>query len=220
MSNCVHSRAHPPTLVHARLLDIRWTPTATILLNLTLAPSTVIGPAVRGPGHWGGRTSRWFDARDPTPCSSCSLFPNHSGNAQGVRHKQALHFSTVNHMRVRWLKALAQFSPQYQRTRHKEGVFQIIGPTKRGVEKGVADGIVAAIRQPRAQWIGPKPPKAQARRCGAHPEGLARPPSRALPRHEAARAHRGAVVATAGLPALTLPESDVYHRDERAAARR
>jgi len=26
LSNFVHSRAHPPTLVHARLLDIRWTP--------------------------------------------------------------------------------------------------------------------------------------------------------------------------------------------------
>jgi hypothetical protein len=62
-------------------------------------------------------------------------------------------------MRVRWLKALAQFSPQYQLTSHKEGVFPIIGPAKRGIEKGVADGIVAAIRQPRAQWIGPKPPR-------------------------------------------------------------
>jgi hypothetical protein len=62
-------------------------------------------------------------------------------------------------MRVRWLKALAQFSPQYQLASHKEGVFQIIGPTKRGIEKGVADGIVAAIRRPRAQGIGPKPPR-------------------------------------------------------------
>src|SRR5258706_15641774 len=39
-----------------------------------------------------------------------------------------------------------RMAPQYQRTRHKEGVFQIIGPTKRSIEKGVADGIVAAIR--------------------------------------------------------------------------
>ena len=53
-------------------------------------------------------------------------------------------------MRVRWLKALAEFSPQYQLASHKEGVFQIIGPTKRGIEKGVADGIVAANRRPRA----------------------------------------------------------------------
>ena len=30
MSNCVHSRAHPLTLVHARLLDIRWTPYAEL----------------------------------------------------------------------------------------------------------------------------------------------------------------------------------------------
>jgi len=62
-------------------------------------------------------------------------------------------------MRVRWLKALAQFSPQYQLTSPKEGVFPIIGPAKRGIEKSVADGIVAAIRQPRSQWIGPKPPR-------------------------------------------------------------
>ena len=27
------SHAHPPTLVHARLLDIRWTPTAKSMLN-------------------------------------------------------------------------------------------------------------------------------------------------------------------------------------------
>ncbi len=45
------------------------------------------------------------------------------------------------------------------RLHEEEGVFQIIGPTKRGIEKGVADGIVAAIRRPRAQGIGPKPPR-------------------------------------------------------------
>jgi hypothetical protein len=28
MSNCVYSRAHPSTLVHSRLLDIRWRPSA------------------------------------------------------------------------------------------------------------------------------------------------------------------------------------------------
>jgi hypothetical protein len=33
MSNCVHSRAHPPTLVHARLLDICWTPIVTVVLT-------------------------------------------------------------------------------------------------------------------------------------------------------------------------------------------
>src|SRR6476646_1069409 len=56
-----------------------------------------------------------------------------------MRHQQGLHFSTASHLRVRWLKAFAQFSPQYQRTRHKEGVFQIIGPTERSIEKGVAE---------------------------------------------------------------------------------
>jgi hypothetical protein len=101
-----------------------------------------------------------------------------------VRHKQALHFSTVNHA-----GAVAQ-SP---------GVFQIIGPTKRGVEKGVADGIVAAIRQPRAQWIGPKPPR--------------------LKRGDAVRILKGSLAHHVGLEVLlsllegsqrvTLPESDV-----------
>jgi hypothetical protein len=43
-------------------------------------------------------------------------------------------------------QSLAQFSPQYQRTHHKEGVFQIFGPTKRSIEKGVAERIVAGIR--------------------------------------------------------------------------
>ena len=84
-----------------------------------------------GPVHcWWGRHDKWFDARDPMLCCSCSLFLNHSGDAQGVRHQQGLHFSTASHLRVRWLKPLVQFSPQYQRTRHKEGVFQIIGPTE------------------------------------------------------------------------------------------
>ena len=72
-------------------------------------------------------------------CCSCSLFLNHSGDAQGVRHQQGLHFSTASHLRVRWFKPLVQFSPQYQRTRHKEGVFQIIGSTECSIEKGVAE---------------------------------------------------------------------------------
>jgi hypothetical protein len=63
-----------------------------------------------------------------------------------VRRKQPLHFSTASHLRVRWLKALAQFSPQYQRTHHKEGIFQIFGPTKRSIEKGVVERIVAGVR--------------------------------------------------------------------------
>ena len=102
-------------------------------------------------------------------------------------------------MRVRWLKALAQFSPQYQLTSHKEGVFPIIGPAKRGIEKGVADRIVAAIRQPRAQWIGPKPPR--------------------LKRGDAVRILKGSLAHHVGLEVLlsllegsqrvTLPESDV-----------
>ena len=86
----------------------------------------------------------------------------------------------------------------YQRP-YKEGVFQIIGPTKRGIEKGVADGIVAAIRQPRAQWIGPKPPR--------------------LKRGDAVRILKGSLAHHVGLEVLlsllegsqrvTLPESDV-----------
>src|SRR6476469_3031919 len=73
-----------------------------------------------------------------TLCCSCSLFLNQSGDAQGVRHQQGLHVSTASHLRVRWFKTLAQFSPQYQRTRHKEGVFQSIRATERSIEKGVA----------------------------------------------------------------------------------
>ena len=93
---------------------------------------------------WGG-TGKWIVRSDAL--SSCSLFLNHSGDAQEMRHQQGLHFSTASHLRVRWLKTLAQFSPQYQRTRHKEGVFQIIGPTERSIEKGVAEiGPLGRIR--------------------------------------------------------------------------
>ena len=59
----------------------------------------------------GGGTGRRFNARDPTLCCSCSLFLNHSGDAQGVRHQQRLHVSTASHLRVRWFKTLAQLSP-------------------------------------------------------------------------------------------------------------
>ena len=125
-----------------------------------------------------------------------ALFPNRSGNAQGVRHKQALHFSTVSHLRVRWLKALAQFSPQYQRTRHKEGVFQIIGPTKRSIAKGVADGIVAAIRSHERNGLVelPKPPRLKRGDAVRILKGPFAHHVGALRRHEAARAHRGGVV--------------------------
>src|SRR5262249_43244479 len=50
-----------------------------------------------------------------------------------------LYFSTARHLRVRWFKALSQFSPRNQRTRDKECVFQIIGPAKRSIEKGIAE---------------------------------------------------------------------------------
>ena len=56
-----------------------------------------------------------------------------------MRHQQGLHFSTTSHLRVRWLKALAQFSPKHQRTRDKKGVFQIIGSAQRSIEKGIAE---------------------------------------------------------------------------------
>jgi hypothetical protein len=45
----------------------------------------------------------------------------------------------------------------------REGVFQIIGPTKRSIEKGVADGIVTAIRSRERNGLveSPKPPRLQ-----------------------------------------------------------
>jgi hypothetical protein len=49
-------------------------------------------------------------------------------------------------------------APQYQRTRHKEGVFQMIGLTKRS---RLADGVVAAIRNRERNGLVelPKPPR-------------------------------------------------------------
>jgi hypothetical protein len=58
---------------------------------------------------------------------------------EGAWHEQGLYFSTARHLPVRWLKALAQFSPQHQRTPNKEGIFQIIGPAERSIEKGIAE---------------------------------------------------------------------------------
>ena len=70
---------------------------------------------------------------------TCSLFLNRSRDARGACHEQGLHFFTARHLRVRWLKALAQFSPRHQLTRHKEGVFQIVGPAESGIEKGITE---------------------------------------------------------------------------------
>jgi hypothetical protein len=113
-------------------------------------------------------------------------------------------------MRVRWLKALAQFSPQYQLTSHKEGVFQIIGPTKRSIEKGVADGIVAAIGSRERNGL-PKPPRLKR---GDAVHILKGPFAPHVGRHEVARAppsgyatgerRRGGVVMSVRLPMTTL----------------
>jgi hypothetical protein len=50
-----------------------------------------------------GRVSR-------SSAAPCSLFLNDSGDARGACHEQGLHFSTARHLRVRWLKAVTQFS--------------------------------------------------------------------------------------------------------------
>ena len=42
-------------------------------------------------------------------------------------HEQRLHVSASRHLRVRWLKPLAQFAFGNQRAREKEGLFQIAG---------------------------------------------------------------------------------------------
>ena len=68
-----------------------------------------------------------------------SLFLNHSRDAWGACHEQGLYFSTARHLRVRRLKALAQFSPQHQRTRPNEGVFQIISAAQRRIKKCIAE---------------------------------------------------------------------------------
>jgi hypothetical protein len=67
-------------------------------------------------GALGTEPSVWCECLFVNPVSDIAvfgsrLFLNHSGDARGVRHQQGLHFSTASHLRVRWLKALAQFSP-------------------------------------------------------------------------------------------------------------
>ena len=128
-----------------------------------------------------------------------------------MRHKQALHFSTVGHLWVRWLKALAQFSPQYQRTRHKEGVFRIIGPTKRSIERGAADGIVAAIRSRERNGLVelPKPPRLQR---GDAVRILKGPFAHHVGLYHGMKPHERIEVLLSllgGSQRVTLPESDV-----------
>ena len=96
-----------------------------------------------------------------------SLFPNHSGNAQGVRHKQALHFPP-SAMRVRWLKPSRNSRLNISERAVRKASFRLLARRSAGIEEGAADGIVAAIRQPRAQWIGPKPSRlSAAMRCAS-----------------------------------------------------
>ena len=67
---------------------------------------------------------------------SCSLFLNHSRMPKGCATSM-LHFPPPAICGCDGSK-LAQFSPQYQRTRHKEGVFRYC-LTERSIEKGVAE---------------------------------------------------------------------------------
>jgi transcription antitermination factor NusG len=111
-------------------------------------------------------------------------------------------------MRVRWLKALAQFSPQYQLASHNEGVFQIIGPMKRSIEKSVADGIVAAIGSRERNGL-PKPPRLKR---GDAVRILKGPFAHHVGLYHGAKSHERIEVLSSLLgnsQRVTLPESDV-----------
>ena len=75
----------------------------------------------------------------------CTLFPNHSGNAQGVRHKQPLHFSTASHLRRDGSKPSRNSRLNISERTIRKAVF---GPTKRSIEKGVAERIVEGTKLP------------------------------------------------------------------------
>src|SRR5262249_57049345 len=49
------------------------------------------------------------------------------------------HLGAACHLRVRRVKALAQFSLQDQRARNNKGVFQSRGPAQCNIEKGIAE---------------------------------------------------------------------------------
>ena len=83
------------------------------------------------------------------------LFPNHSGNAQGVRHKQPLHFSTAATCGCDGSKPSRNSHLNISERTIRKAVF---GPAKRGIEKFVAERIVAGIRSrernelPKLPW--------------------------------------------------------------------
>src|SRR5215472_5503493 len=74
--------------------------------------------------------------------------------ASRAGNEQGLHVRASRHLRVRWVKALAQFSLQDQRARNNKGVFQGRGLAQRNIEKRVAEigprGFVLAAERWRA----------------------------------------------------------------------
>jgi hypothetical protein len=69
-------------------------------------------------------------------------------------HEQRLHVSASRHLRVRWLKPLAQFAFGNERAREKEGLFQIAGLAQGSIKKGITEIVHLALSsQPNDEWL-------------------------------------------------------------------
>ena len=69
-------------------------------------------------------------------------------------HEQRLHVSASRHLRVRWLKPLAQFAFGNERARAKEGLFQIAGLAQGSIEKASPKYVHLALSsQPNDEWL-------------------------------------------------------------------
>ena len=105
-----------------------------------------------------GGGGKWFDTRDPTPCSYVAYFPTTPGMPKVCATSIRSTFPPLATCGCDGSKPSRNSRLNIQRTHHKEGIFQIFGPTKRSIEKGVAERIVAGIRSrernelPKLPW--------------------------------------------------------------------
>src|SRR5262249_34659185 len=115
-----------------------------------LGPSEFLGPRyfstksstreTGGPvGRHFSRAGEWFDARDRRSAAHLAYFSTTPEMPEGRATSRGSTFPPPAICGCDGSKPLAQFSFQHQRTRHKEGVFQIIGAAQRSIEKGVAE---------------------------------------------------------------------------------
>ena len=105
-----------------------------------------------------------------------SLFPNRSPECRCATSRRSTFPPSA--MRVRWLQTLAQFSLNIRERAVRKASPDYWPDEARALKKPGPTGLSRRSAAASAMdWS--EAAKAQARRCGAHPEGFARPPCRA-----------------------------------------